>query len=168
MLLVFLQELAIRGGPNYDLDGLYSKLQRHYKNAKRRGLWRNTYAMDTVREYFAEGAQSFFNCHISVDPPNGIHNNINTRDKLLRYDPGLYGLLEEVFPCKNTYHWCYKGQFNNNSLLTYKLITIELATVTNLFPSFQDLRLIPSSLAGFNIFLFNNSFLVVVTVNPRI
>ena len=66
--------------------------------------------MSTVREYFAEGAQSFFNCHTSATPTNGIHNNIDTRQKLLRYDPDLYRLLEEVFPCRNTYHWCYKGK----------------------------------------------------------
>ncbi|XP_065062838.1 uncharacterized protein LOC135689516 [Rhopilema esculentum] len=102
-------ELAIRGGPNGDLDGLYAKLLRSYNNARRKGLWRRTYSMDTVREYFAEGAQSFFNCHVSVDPPNGIHNSISTRSKLKNYDPELYRVLEEVFPCKNTYHWCYKG-----------------------------------------------------------
>jgi len=102
-------ELAIRAGPNGDLDGLYSKLQRSYNNAKRKGLWRRTYSMSTVREYFAEGVQSFFNCHISVYPTNGIHNNISTRDKLRKYDPELYYILEEVFPCKNKYYWCHKG-----------------------------------------------------------
>ena len=67
--------------------------------------------MNTVREYFAEGAQSFFNCHISVHPPNGIHNNIATRSQLKRYDPELYRVLEEVFPCKNKYYWCHRGRF---------------------------------------------------------
>ena len=66
--------------------------------------------MSTVREYFAEGVQSFFNCHISVYPTNGIHNDISTRDKLKKYDPELYYILEEVFPCKNKYYWCHRGE----------------------------------------------------------
>ena len=59
--------------------------------------------MSTDREYFAEGTQSFFNVNAYSDPPNGIHNTINTRDKLRYYDPTLYGLVKEVFPCGNKF-----------------------------------------------------------------
>jgi len=102
-------EIGIRGEPNGDLDGIYFKLHRSYNTAKRKGLWKGTYSMFTVREYFAEGVQSFFDCHISVYPPDGIHNNISTRVDLRNYDPDLYYILEEVFPCKNKYYWCHEG-----------------------------------------------------------
>merc|ERR1719370_1736360 len=68
-----------------------------------RGLWANTYAMSTVDEYFAEGTQSFFNVNPYSKTPNGIHGPTNTKPKLLKYDPVLYGLVKEVFPCENTY-----------------------------------------------------------------
>ena len=39
----------------------------------------------------------------SNGPPggNGVHNNINTRAELRTYDPTLYQILSEVFPCGN-------------------------------------------------------------------
>ena len=59
--------------------------------------------MSTDREYLAEGAQSYFDCNDEHDPPNGIHNHINTRTELASYDPQLYRLLQEIFPCQNKY-----------------------------------------------------------------
>jgi len=59
--------------------------------------------MSTDREYLAEGAQSFFDCNDEQNPPNGIHNHINTRTELKSYDPVLYGFLKEIFPCQNRY-----------------------------------------------------------------
>jgi len=94
-----IQEIAIRGG---GIPGYFGRLQRAYSSAKYRGLWRNTYAMSTVQEYFAEGVQSFFEVNDYSATPNGIHGNVNTRAKLRTYDPTLYRLVEEVFPCKNT------------------------------------------------------------------
>ena len=32
---------------------------------------------------------------------NGVHNNINTRAELRNYDPTLFQILSEVFPCGN-------------------------------------------------------------------
>ena len=85
--------------------------------------------MFTVREYFAEGVQSFFNCHISVYPPDGIHNNISTRVDLNKYDPDLYKILEEVFPCKNNYSWCYEGE-----IFTTLLYFTFIKNLTHLLP----------------------------------
>jgi len=93
------------------IPGWIGRLKAAYNAAKYRGLWRNTYAMSTWEEYFAEGAQSYFHVNAYANPPNGIHNDINTRAKLRRYDPTLYNLVREVFPCEN---WildrCKKGQ----------------------------------------------------------
>lgn len=62
------------------------------------GLWKNTYAISNKEEYFAETVQSFFNCNKFVAEPNGVHNSINTREKLKAYDPDMYNLLTDYFP----------------------------------------------------------------------
>ena len=80
-----------------------SRLRAAYNDAQRTGLWRNTYAMSTDREYFAEGTQSFFNVNAYSATANGIHNHVNTRTKLQQYDPTLYNLIKEVFPCENNF-----------------------------------------------------------------
>ena len=51
----------------------------------------------------AEGTQGFFNVNAERDPPNGVHNYVNTRLELEAYDITLYNMIVEVFPCKNTY-----------------------------------------------------------------
>lgn len=58
---------------------------------------------DTLYMCQAEGVQSFFNVNDYSATPNGIHGPISTRDKLRTYDPALYQLIEEVWPCHNTY-----------------------------------------------------------------
>ncbi|XP_033125190.1 uncharacterized protein LOC117123400 [Anneissia japonica] len=75
------------------------RLRLAYWNARRTGLWVNTLADDTSEEYFAEGVQSFF--YVQSKRMPGSHNEINTRLKLERYDPALYSLMVEVFPCAN-------------------------------------------------------------------
>jgi hypothetical protein len=59
--------------------------------------WTNTYADDTVEEYWAEGVQDYYNTNIESIPSNGIHNEINTRAELKSYDPELFGLIQEIF-----------------------------------------------------------------------
>jgi hypothetical protein len=59
--------------------------------------WINTYADDTVEEYWAEGVQDYYNTNIESIPSNGIHNEINTRAELKSYDPDLFALIQEIF-----------------------------------------------------------------------
>jgi photosystem II stability/assembly factor-like uncharacterized protein len=60
-----------------------------------KGLWKNTYAATNAGEYWAECVQSYFDCN---NPPNkGVHNDINTREKLEKYDPEIFQLIDEVF-----------------------------------------------------------------------
>ncbi|XP_067668089.1 uncharacterized protein [Haliotis asinina] len=103
---IFLHEFA-HGihllGAKYAIPGWQSRLQSLYDQAKSAGRWRNTYAITTVEEYFAEGTQSYFNVNAYSAVPNGIHNDVNTRERLRPYDPQLYSLIQEVFPCGNTY-----------------------------------------------------------------
>jgi hypothetical protein len=57
-----------------------AKLRAIHKKAIDSGLWQDTYAATNPAEYWAEGVQSYFDCNA---PPNtGVHNDINTREKL--------------------------------------------------------------------------------------
>eukprot|EP00058_Branchiostoma_floridae_P004080 XP_002589568.1 hypothetical protein BRAFLDRAFT_81525 [Branchiostoma floridae] len=79
-----------------------SRLQAAYNSARAAGLWANTYADDTIEEYFAEGVQAYFDVNAQSLHPNGIHNHVNSRAELEAYDPALYLLIQEIFPCGNT------------------------------------------------------------------
>ena len=85
------------------------RLDSVMSHAKRNHLWENTYALTDHFEYFAECVQSFFNCNRYASPANGVHNDINRREKLKAYDPEMYALLSEYFyeldiPIKNNIH----------------------------------------------------------------
>ena len=78
------------------LASLYQR--RKYENQR----WRNTYAMSTKEELFAEAAQSYFNVNSFSKKADGRNGPIDTRAKLREYDLPLYSLVKEVFPCANT------------------------------------------------------------------
>jgi hypothetical protein len=93
----FAHTIAIMG--LQDVDPLFdSRLQAAYDAAIASGLWVNTYAATNKEEYWAEGVQAWYNANLESDPPDGVHNAINTRAELATYDPGLYQLMLEVFP----------------------------------------------------------------------
>jgi alpha-glucosidase len=70
------------------------KLRATYKKAMDSGLWKDTYAATNAGEYWAEGVQSYFDCNA---PAGGVHNDINTRERLAKYDPDLFALIDETF-----------------------------------------------------------------------
>jgi hypothetical protein len=74
-----------------------ARLDAAYKSARERGLFANTYAATNADEYWAEGVQDWFDANLEVVPSNGVHNEINTRRELERYDPALAKLLAEAF-----------------------------------------------------------------------
>ena len=74
-----------------------TRVQAAYDAAIKAGLFANTYAATNADEYWAEGAQDWFDTNLTADPPNGVHNTIHTRAQLKAYDPGLAALLAEVF-----------------------------------------------------------------------
>ena len=90
-------------GARYAMPAWERRLEAAYSAAIRRGLWTNTYAATNHIEYFAEGAQKYHNVEAYSQYPNGIHNHVDTRDKLRQYDPTLYQLVAELFPCGNRY-----------------------------------------------------------------
>ncbi len=71
-----------------------ARLRECYENAKKKELWKGTYALTNPAEYWAEGVQSYFDCN---NPKDSQHNGINTREKLAEYDPNLFQLIDEVF-----------------------------------------------------------------------
>lgn len=89
-------------GAKYAIKDFESRLQQIYNARKaERNRWANTYAMTNHIEMFAEATESYFDVNAHADSPNGIHNSISTRVKLRSYDPQLYALVKEVFPCGN-------------------------------------------------------------------
>lgn len=83
-------ELGMRTlDPTFD-----ERLRAAFAHAKATGLWRGTYAMQNHSEYWAEAAQSWFECNRADDDQ---HGPIDTRAELLDYDPEIAALLAEVF-----------------------------------------------------------------------
>lgn len=64
------------------------RLHAAYDHAHAYGLWGNSYSMANYREYWAEGAQAWFDAG---------KQQVNTRVKLQAYDPDLAKLLLEVY-----------------------------------------------------------------------
>jgi hypothetical protein len=70
------------------------RLKVVYEDAKRGGLWANTYAVTNRSEYWAEAAQCWFDNNRENDRAHGW---VNTRAELQEYDPNLAKLCAEVF-----------------------------------------------------------------------
>jgi hypothetical protein len=70
------------------------RLRACYSRAMEKKLWDKTYAATNAGEYWAEAVQSYFDCNA---PPGGVHNDVNTREKLAKYDPELFELIDEAF-----------------------------------------------------------------------
>jgi alpha-glucosidase len=66
------------------------RLREAYRAAMDAGLWKGTYVATDAGEYWAEGCQAYFDC---MRPQFGA----NTREKLEKYDPGLFKLVDEVY-----------------------------------------------------------------------
>ncbi|KAI9142778.1 hypothetical protein BKA69DRAFT_1165786 [Paraphysoderma sedebokerense] len=82
-------------------------LKRIFDYSIAQGRWKQTYAATNTAEYWAEAVQSYFDCNQFAATPDGIHNDISTREKLQTYDPEVYDLVNYVF--KNN-PWRYKNQ----------------------------------------------------------
>ena len=71
------------------------RLERTYSQALAAGLWKGTFAATEPGQYFAEGIQSWLDANAQALPPDGVHNDINTRAELKVYDPALATLIAE-------------------------------------------------------------------------
>src|SRR6185503_15488347 len=75
-----------------------------YRKAIAKGLWKNTYAGSNPGEFWAEVAQSYFDCN-RVN--NWNHGPIGTREQLKAYDPDTYELVRATFNLKPEHDWRY-------------------------------------------------------------
>ena len=75
-----------------------SRLRAAYQAALAQGSWADTFAASNAGQYWAEGMQDWFDANGQASPPDGAHNEINTRAELTSYDAGLSSLLGEYLP----------------------------------------------------------------------
>jgi alpha-glucosidase len=75
-----------------------------YRAAMEKGLWRNSYAASNAGEFWAEIAQSYFDCN-RVN--NWNHGPIGTREQLKAYDPASYELVRSTFRLSPEQDWRY-------------------------------------------------------------
>jgi hypothetical protein len=81
------------------VDGTFTRrLQAAFDDAVGRELWQNTFALEGRIAYYQMGVQIWFDASRETSPPDGIHNDINTREELRSYDPGLAALVAETMP----------------------------------------------------------------------
>ncbi len=80
-----------------------------YADAMKQGLWNKTYSATNKDEYFAEGVQMYYDCARSVDPPNGVHNQVCNRVQLKAYDRELFNLVDKEFGHNP---WRYDGTYS--------------------------------------------------------
>lgn len=74
------------------------------RRAREKGLWEKTYAAGNPAEFWAEAAQSYFDCN-RVN--NWNHGPIGTREQLKAYDPETYELVRATFNLKPEQDWRY-------------------------------------------------------------
>ncbi|MBX9582303.1 MAG: prolyl oligopeptidase family serine peptidase, partial [Gemmataceae bacterium] len=80
------------------------RLAQTYRAALDKGLWRDTYAASNPAEYWAEVAQSYFDCN-RVN--NWNHGPVGTREQLKVYDPEGYELVRTTFNLSPANDWRY-------------------------------------------------------------
>ncbi len=74
---------------------LYARVQAAYDGARREGLWKGSYSVQNLQEYWAEGTQFWFNSNMAYR--RGALSIVDDVD-LKRYDPRLYAALAKVYP----------------------------------------------------------------------
>ena len=89
----FAHNIHLRGMVNVD-PGFDRRLKETFDKAMKAGLWKGAYASTNHHEYFAEGVQNWFDNNRQNDAQ---HNEVNTREEMIAYDPGLASMCREVF-----------------------------------------------------------------------
>lgn len=74
---------------------LYKRIQVAYENAKKNGLYKGQYAINTVHEYWAEGSQWWFWSNFEFYDGT---TRVQSPEDLKAYDPQLFDILAEVYP----------------------------------------------------------------------
>ncbi|HEX7577179.1 MAG TPA: hypothetical protein VF430_03985, partial [Verrucomicrobiae bacterium] len=80
------------------------RLQKTFRDAVSKGLWKNTYAGSNQAEYWAEACQAYFDCGRAN---NWNHGPIARREQLKIYDPEVYQLIQTTFNLSPAQDWRY-------------------------------------------------------------
>jgi alpha-glucosidase len=112
---ILIHEFAhtIHGVGILPIDSTFNnRLQTALDKAIGEGKWINTYAATNIWEYWAEGVQDWFNVNGEVEKVDGKHNQVNLREELKVYDPGLYDILDDYFPETDECISCHSSGIN--------------------------------------------------------
>jgi hypothetical protein len=74
---------------------LYAQVEAAYAHARKAGLWKGSYSINTLQEYWAEGVQFWFNSNLAYRRAPAL--TILNDDDLKRYDPMLWDALAQVY-----------------------------------------------------------------------
>jgi hypothetical protein len=75
---------------------LYVEVEAAYGHARQAGLWKGSYSINTLQEYWAEGVQFWFNSNMAYRRAPSL-TVVNDAD-LKGYDPRLWDALAQVYP----------------------------------------------------------------------
>ena len=74
---------------------LYAEVEAAYAHAKQGGLWKGSYSINTLQEYWAEGVQFWFDSNMAYRRAPSL-TILNDTD-LKAYDPMLWNALDKVY-----------------------------------------------------------------------
>jgi hypothetical protein len=88
---------------SFTIEGFARNIGETFREITGSGKWNGRYAGRNPNEYFATGAQFYFHATsgFKVDAPDPAGGSFAVKDKttLQQYDPKLFSLLEDVYPC---------------------------------------------------------------------
>jgi hypothetical protein len=73
---------------------LYEEVQQAFAHAQQTGIWKGSYSVQNIQEYWAEGTQFWFNSNMAYK--RGALVIVNDAD-LRAYDAQLYNVLGQVY-----------------------------------------------------------------------
>jgi hypothetical protein len=89
------------------IDDFEDNLRDAFDDALASGILDDTYRNSNIQEYWAEGVQDWYDTNAQSNPPNGVHNSVNTREELADFDPTLYSLVDSLFPEATAWGDCH-------------------------------------------------------------
>ncbi len=81
------------------------RLDKTFQAATSKGLWKGTAAARDRVEYWVHGVEAYFDAAGQGHPPALADRPITTREALKRYDPDLYGLVDETMAYTGRVDW---------------------------------------------------------------
>jgi hypothetical protein len=85
-----------------------ARLKETYAKAMNEKKWQGTAAVADAAAYWIEGVLAYFDALGQDDVPIGAAHQIDTREKLKEYDPGLFALVNETMAYETQVDWRYR------------------------------------------------------------